>query len=228
MVRLGARLNRITSAMIAWRANPGAPGRDVEKRRDSAGRREPRPTISHRPFAERSVLSVPSLLLWGCACFLLSLPGCGYTVGKSFSRDIKTVAVPIFENTTNRRGLEFQLTEAVQSEITKRTPYRLAKGLDADTRLTGKIVGFRKDVLGETRYDDPRELQISLMVEVRWEDLRTGQVLAQQEIPLSPDAIPMTTQSEMAPEIGQSLVTAMDDALNSMARKVVNLMEVPW
>ncbi len=164
----------------------------------------------------------------GCLWLATTLTGCGYTVGNNFSRDIKTVSVPIFENLTTRRGLEFQLTEAVQNELTKRSSYRLAKGLDADTKLTGQIVSFRKDVLGETRYDDPRELQISLMVKVTWEDLRSGQVLAQQEIPLSPEAIPMTAQSEFAPEIGQSLATAMDDAYQSMARKIVNLMEVPW
>jgi len=156
------------------------------------------------------------------------LTGCGYTVGTDFRQDIKTVAIPIFENETNRRGIEFQLTEAVQKEVTKRSQFRLAKGLEADTRLTGKIVGFRKDVLGETAQDDPRELQISLMVKVRWEDLRTGTLLAEQELPLSPDAIPMSVQAEFAPELGQSLATAMDDALHSMARKIVNLMETPW
>lgn len=161
-------------------------------------------------------------------CLLIFAPGCGYTVGNNFTRDIKTVAVPIFENDTNRRGLQFQLTEAVQSEITKRTPYRLAKGLDADTRLTGRITSVKKNVLGETRFDDPRELQMTMMVEVRWEDMRTGQVLAQQEIPLSPDAIPMTSQSEMAPEVGQSLATAMDESMQQMARKIVQLMEIPW
>ena len=159
-------------------------------------------------------------------CCLLPF-GCGYTVGNAFNRDIKTVAVPIFENKTNRLGIEKQLTEAVQKELTRRSPYRLAKGLEADTRLTGKIVTFRKDVLGETRYDDPRELQISLMVHVEWEDLRSGQVLAQQEIPLNPSAIPMAAQAEFAPEIGQSLATAMDDAMNRMAKKIVDLMETP-
>lgn len=163
----------------------------------------------------------------GILC-VIALIGCGYTVNGTFNRDIKTVAVPIFQNDTNRPGLEFQLTEAVQREITKRTPYRLAKGLDADTRLTGRIVGFRKDVMGETRYDDPRELQVTMMVKVTWEDLRSGQVLAQQEMPLSPDAILMNSQAEMAPEIGQSLATAMDQTLQTMARKIVNLMEVPW
>jgi hypothetical protein len=154
--------------------------------------------------------------------------GCGYMVGNNFPRDIKTIAVPIFENDSNRRGIEFQLTEAVQTEITKRTSYRLAKGLEADTRPTGKIVSIHKNVLGETRDDDPRELQMTMMVRVTWTDLRTNQILAQQEIPLSPDAIPMTSQSEMAPEVGQSLATAMDDAMKQMARKIVNLMEVPW
>ena len=165
---------------------------------------------------------------WLGLLLTLANVGCGYTVGKDFRTDIQSVAVPIFENTTNRQGIEYQLTEAVQKEITKRSHYRLSKGLNADTRLTGKIIGFRKDVLGETAQDDPRELQVTLMVQVRWEDLRTGELIAEQEMPLTPEALPITGQSEFSPELGQSLATAMDDALNSMARKIVNLMEVPW
>jgi hypothetical protein len=161
-------------------------------------------------------------------CLSLTLTGCGYTVGPSFSRDIKTVAVPVFENTSNRRGLEFQLTEAVQQEITKRTNYRLAKGLEADTRLTGEIVSVRKSALGETRYDDPRQLQMNWVVRVKWEDLRNGQTLAQQEIPLSPEAIPINGQAEFSPEMGQSLASATNDGMLQMARRIVNLMEVPW
>lgn len=154
--------------------------------------------------------------------------GCGYTVNSDFRQDIKSVAIPYFENDTNRRGIEFQLTEAVQKEVTKRSQFRLAKGLDADTRLTGKIVGFRKDGLGETAQDDLRELQISMMVKVRWEDLRTGQLLAEQEMPLTPDQLSLSSQAEFAPELGQSLATAMDDGLRMTARKIVNLMETPW
>ncbi|WP_373650693.1 MULTISPECIES: LptE family protein [unclassified Schlesneria] len=165
---------------------------------------------------------------WLSVVLAMLVSGCGYTVGNDFRTDIKSVAVPIFENTTNRQGIEYQLTEAVQKEITKRSHYRLSKGRNADTRLTGKIVGFRKDVLGETAQDDPRELQITLMVQVRWEDLRTGELIAEQELPLTPELIPLTGQAEFSPELGQSLATAMEDNLNSMARKIVNLMEVPW
>lgn len=158
----------------------------------------------------------------------LSFTGCGYSVGPNFNRDIKTVSVPIFENDTNRPNLQFQLTEAVQKEITKRSTYKLAKGFEADTRLTGKITSFTKSVMGETRYDDPRQLQTSMKVSVTWEDLRSGEVLATQEIPLSPEAIPLTAQTEFSPEVGQSLATALDDNFKQMARKIVNLMEVPW
>lgn len=179
------------------------------------------PLLSRRRFIDRKNIAMLCVPLLACV-------GCGYTVGNNFSQDIKTIQIPIFENATNRVGIEKQLTEAVQKEVTKRTNYRLAKGLDADTRLTGKIVSFRKDVLGETRDDDPRELQISLMVNVTWEDLRSQQVLAKDVIPLSPDQIPMSVQAEFSPESGQSLATAMDDATKSLARKIVDMMEIPW
>jgi len=159
---------------------------------------------------------------------LVTLCGCGYIVGSAYGPDVRTVDVPIFQNDTFRRGIEYQLTEAVQREIQTRTPFRLAKGRNADTRLTGRIVNVRKDVLGETRWDDPRELQVSYAIKVAWEDLRTGQVLAQQEVPVAPDVLPLVGQAEFAPEVGQSLATATHDAMQRLAAQIVNMMEVPW
>lgn len=161
------------------------------------------------------------------ACLPLVLPGCGYVVGQNYSADLRTVDVPIFENQTYRRDIEFQLTEAVHREIINRTPYKLVRGSSADTRLKGKILDVRKDVLGETMQDDPRELQLSYMVRVTWEDLRNGQLLSQQEVPLAPAEIPLVGQSEMAPEVGQSLATATQDTVTRLASRIVDMMEVP-
>lgn len=176
---------------------------------------------------KRSRIATALTRFTGFACLLL-ISGCGYTVGNGFSPDIRTVSVPMFENDTTRRGIEAQLTEAVQREIQQRTPYRLAKGLDADTRLTGRIVQIRKSVLGETAQDDPRELQLSLMIITKWENLRTGEILAQQEVPISPDAIPLVSQTEFAPEVGQSLATGLQSSIDQLARRIVNMMEAPW
>lgn len=162
------------------------------------------------------------------AALLAGLSGCGYVVGGAYGPEVRTVEVPIFQNDTFRRGIEYQLTEAVHKEIQTRTPYRLVKGPGADTRLTGEIVQIRKNVLGETRYDDPRELQLSLFVRVKWEDLRNGRVLAEQESPLQAVSIPVIGQAEFAPEVGQSLATATQDATDRLARQIVNMMETPW
>lgn len=148
-------------------------------------------------------------------------------MGRGFESKIQSVYVPIFTSKSDRRGLEFQLTEAVQREIQDRTPFLIVDEPTADTKLVGKIVSTRKRVLGETRYDDPRELQMSLTVEVRWENLRTGEILAEKHVPISENAIQLIQRSEFAPEVGQSLATSYQQLVNGMAREIVDMMEAP-
>jgi len=165
--------------------------------------------------------------VWLLLC--LSVAGCaGYMVGGAYAPDIRTVHVPTFTTDSYRRGFELQLTEAVQKRIQQRTPYRLTRGPGADTRLTGRIIEIRKDVLTENRFDDPRELQLSLAVEVCWEDLRSGQVLSQQQVPLEANVAQLVAQADFAPEVGHSLATATQDAVGQLANQIVGMMEAPW
>jgi hypothetical protein len=168
-------------------------------------------------------LSALVLMVWATAA-----SGCGYVVGSAFDPQIRTVHVPTFTSEVYRRGIEFQLTEAVQKEIQKRTPFRLVKGPEADTRLTGKIVETHKDVLGQNAFDDPRELQLSLSVEVTWEDVRSGQILAQRRLPLAPQIAQLRSEASFAPEVGQSLATGTQTALTDLSRQIVDMMEMPW
>lgn len=120
------------------------------------------------------------------------------------------------------------LTEAVADEIKTRTPYRIASEPNADTKIRGRIVEIRKRPLGENRFDDPRELQYSLAVEVVWEDLRTGAILAEQMIPVNPVGLQLESTSEFAPEVGQSQATATNLAVKRIATQIVDRMEAPW
>jgi hypothetical protein len=164
----------------------------------------------------------------GLCLMMLASAGCGYTVGAPFSPEIRSVHVPIFNSGSNRRFLEYQLTEAVQKQIQQRSHFRLVKESEADTRLTGRIIDLRKTALGQTRNSDARELQVNLQVEVTWEDIRSGQILAQQRVPLPPEMLQLATQAEFAPEVGQSLATADQTAINRLARNIVDMMETPW
>jgi hypothetical protein len=167
---------------------------------------------------------------WLCALlatFSLLIGGCAYRMGNGFESEIQSVYVPIFESQSDRRGLEFQLTEAVQKQIQLRTPFRVVDQPAADTQLIGKILNTRKRVLTETKNDDPRELQFSLTVQVRWENLKTGEVLAEKRVPISQSEIQLIQNAEFAPEVGQSLATAYQQVMDRMAREIVDLMEAP-
>lgn len=173
-----------------------------------------------------SFCALRSVIWLCCGCLLLS--GCGYLVGSPHRPDIRTVHVPIFANETYRRGFEVQLTEAVQKRIQDRTPYRLAGAYDADTVLIGRVTGIEKRLTNQTRFDDPRELELELGIDVRWEDRRTGQVLAERRIPLGARGMELVSRSTFAPETGQSLATATQDVTNQLAQQIVGLMELPW
>ena len=167
-----------------------------------------------------------SATLLGLICVAAS--GCGYMIGPAHDLELTTVAVPIFRNETFRRGLEYPLTEAVQKEIQKRTAMRIVKGSEAQTRLTGTIVDVGKSVLGENRFDDPRELQLGMTIRVKWEDLRTGRIISQQDVLLDANTVSLFTQSDFAPEVGHSMATAVQDSVEQTARRVVDMMDAPW
>jgi len=85
-----------------------------------------------------------------------------------------------------------------------------------------------KDVMGETRNDDPRTLQLQLAVEVTWTDTRTQQVLAQQVVADDSPAVTLMTDARFSPEMGQSMATASQEMIDRMARRIVDLLEAPW
>ncbi len=169
-----------------------------------------------------------SLAAFGLLTGFIASAGCGYNIGAPFSAEIRSVHVPVFNSGSNRRFIEYQLTEAVQKQIQQRAHFRLVKESEADTRLTGRIVNLGKTALGQTRNSDARELQVNLQVEVTWEDMRSGKILQQQRVALPPELLQLAAQAEFAPEVGQSLATADQTAINRLARNIVDMRESPW
>ncbi|WP_417849881.1 LPS assembly lipoprotein LptE [Thalassoglobus sp.] len=156
------------------------------------------------------------------------LSGCGYVVGSPFGSEVRSVHIPTFTNDTYRRGYELQLTEAVQKKVELTTPFRIKKGPEADTRLIGNIISIDKRPANQNRYDDPRELELAIGIEVTWIDNRTGTVLAQRTTPIGPQLSHAIAHTSFAPETGQSLATATQDAVDQLANEIVGMMEAPW
>ena len=159
--------------------------------------------------------------LLACAAAALALPSCqsdwsnsffGYQAGQATLYDtcIHTVRVPIFQNRTLLRGIEFDLTREVVREINLKTPYRVVgPNEDADTELTGIIVAFTKGTLNVNQLNEVREQQTNMIVEVTWRNLRTGEVLSDPTrrtpgtsgpaLPSLPGAAPISGQPGLVP-----------------------------
>ena len=168
------------------------------------------------------------LLVLSTILSLTTASGCGYMLGTPTYQGVRTVHVPVFTNTSFRRNIDYLLTEAVQKEIRTRGGYRLDDAETADTILRGRIVEIRKNPLSETRFDDPREVQLMIGAEVTWVDRRSGQILQQRTFPLGSALSQSVSNASFAPEVGQSLATAQQESASRLAAQIADMMEIPW
>jgi hypothetical protein len=80
--------------------------------------------------------------------FLLASTGCGYhTAGSAvhLPKNVHTLAVPTFQNTTQSYHAEIAFTQAVIREFTNRTPYSIAnadRADAADATVHGTVTRF--------------------------------------------------------------------------------------
>jgi hypothetical protein len=164
---------------------------------------------------------VALLVSGGCAAYR-------FGAASLYPPDIQTVYVPIFETDSFRRNMAELVTEAVIKEIEKVTPYKVVGSPDADSVLMAKITSDTKRVLIEDPFDQPRENEINMAIEVRWVNRRGDLIDQATTVPAPEDAALVTAPGVLVPEYGQSVSTAQLQAIERIAAKVVSMMETPW
>ncbi|MEM6257665.1 MAG: LPS assembly lipoprotein LptE [Planctomycetota bacterium] len=119
------------------------------------------------------------LLAFALAGFVALLTGCGYTTTELYPTQYTTVTVPNFENRSNDRNVEFTLREALIKEIEQRTPYKTVSGTGlSDTQLTGTIVRVNRRLISrDATAGLSQEIEVTVVVDFEWRDLRTGEVV---------------------------------------------------
>lgn len=175
------------------------------------------------PYTRRSfALSLFSLLATGCA---------GWRFGNQtlYRPDIRTVYVPPVDSGSFRRSLGERLTEAIVRELELKSSYKVAADPEADSVLRCSIITESKTVITETRFDDPRDLDLNFFVQVTWTDRRGDLITGSaNNIPLPPIVVNVGQSANFVPEGGQSLATAQQEAFQKLAQQIVGMMEVPW
>lgn len=162
---------------------------------------------------------------------LILVPGCaGYHVGNDtlYPCQIRTVYVQMFESDSFRRNLSEWVTEAVVKEIELKTPYKVVSSPDADSLLTGRLVRDGKRVIVRNVYGDPRDTDVTLHVEVQWIDRQSQAILSQDTLPVPCELARISGDGEVVPEVGHSIATGQQAAVQRIAQQIVTMMESPW
>jgi len=177
-------------------------------------------TISRRQFVLLAAGS-PLAAMLGCA---------GYRMGTKslYPPDIQTVQVVLIESNSYRRNLGEWLTEAVIKEIENVTPLKVVNTSEADSVLSCRIVTDTKMISMMSPTSDGRELQANFQVSVQWLDRKGELVKPEQAIPGPAALNTIQDTANFYPEIGGSITSAQQTAIQCLAQQIVSMMEAPW
>jgi hypothetical protein len=175
-------------------------------------------------------VAVTSILLGGCNTSVRA-PGTqggdngffGWHFHAPFdTSEVKTVAV-FFKTQTFRRDLEKQLTEAVEKEISLRTPYKVVgRHENADSLLTGLITTDAKNLIVEAPTNFARQLNASLTVSTKWTHNPPTEIEDKQLPTIVAETI------NFVPEVGDTTAGAYNHVIQSIAKQIVDMMEQGW
>jgi len=179
-----------------------------------------RENLKDRAMGPRSL----SALMLLCACALcLSFCGCaGYSNESLYPDDVSSVCLEMFDNQSFRRGVEFDLSDALAKRIEVNTPYKIVSDSDrADSVMSGQIVSIGNFALSiDPEIGGVLEQEVEVRAVVNWKNLKTGQLMI--------DHLSVSAAASYSTYQQQDFKYASTLAANNLARKIVELMEKKW
>lgn len=159
------------------------------------------------------------VLLSACA----SDPTQGYSLKPPYRDDVKTIAVPIFDNATYAHGIETELTDAIVKEIHRSTPWRVTSLDKADTSLRGTITDT--DLRKLTTNSDSglvESLAVEITVSFEWKRIESGEVLVSRRNFKGARVFVPAHGAQERLEYGRSA------AIDQLARDIVATLRSSW
>ena len=153
----------------------------------------------------------------------LGMAGCGYSSKELFPTEYLTVAVPIFENRTFYRGMEFELAESMVKQIESRTPYKVVAPGVAQTIIEGTITNVEQSQLSRRRPGGvPQEVELTVTADFVWKDLGSGEVIADRR------GFVAVGRHIPTSGISEPYEIAQHQAIQRLARDIVSTMRSDW
>ena len=156
---------------------------------------------------------------------ILVQAGCAsYSFRSNVPEELRTIAVPVFENDSGFPELDAVVTQYVLREFQREGTFKLARYENASVRLTGKLVSSRHESFTYDRNYNSRASEYRYTVTVRislWE-AGSGKMLINNQ-PISAQTT-FLTQGDM--------LTGLQDAYprvaKELSRKIVDTVLAQW
>jgi hypothetical protein len=158
-----------------------------------------------------------------CAALFACSGAKGFKTGSGLPTRYRSIAVPIFQNSTYDRQVGYQLTEAVQKRLQQSSPYAIVGEGTADTVLRGKVTRVDlKQISQSLGTGLTEELACTVTVDWEWIDMRTGKpIIARNGFASSGTVIASRPQAE-------PLDLARYQAVQRLADDIVANMQADW
>ncbi len=115
------------------------------------------------------------------ALLLVVAAGCGYSFRGHLPDHIRTVAVPVFRNHTQKPFVDSLVTSAMAEAVSTSGRLRLARPDDADALLEGEVSGYELQSIAFDPGANVRQYRLLLTLSVVFRDVRRNVVIFQQQ-----------------------------------------------
>ena len=149
----------------------------------------------------------------------LASAGCGYSLRGNLPEHIKTVAVPVFRNSTAVPAVENFLTNAVVNAFASNGRLRVTTVDRADAILDGEVTSYNLQSIAYDAAANIRQFRLTVSLNLRFRDVRRNEVLFQRTnyADRADFAVPGTVAETITTSEG-----ALQQAATEIARSVVS------
>ena len=179
------------------------------------------PASSSRPRRNRSRGWLAAALL----VLPVAISGCGYTLSSVIPGYIKTIAIPVFANSTVEFGIAEDVTSAIQNAFLANGRLTTAGEKQADSVLRGTVTVYRNQVFGFTKQERATQYEIVLTVRVAYRDLVKNRELWKE------DALSVRTTYNvvtLGAEPARTETDARADTVKKLADQIVSRTVQGW
>ena len=158
------------------------------------------------------------------AVFVVLALGCGtYSTRSRTAKDIKSIAVPFFENQTSEPNLEIIVTERVINNLVADNTLSVKDEADADAVLEGKIVSYQNMPFSFNRDLNAEEYRLIISVEATLYSQRLDQPIWEKQIIKGDGAYFVDTNED-----GFRYEDALAESIKEITDRILNLTVQDW